>query len=474
MHGARSTAASVLSPIGTLLRQPLSGTCSRFLQGEATDPAEVAKIRDAVKNGRSAAVRLLNYKKDGTPFWNLLTVTPVYAADGSLSKYIGVQVDVTSKTEGSAYTDSSGVPLLVKYQDRFKHTVVHDIVEDVSVAVQSAEPGAGKKVGTQPKAFPRVAIDLASTVERIQQAFVVSDPNLPDCPIVFASDAFLEMTGFSRFEVLGRNCRFLQVRPPCLPPLATARRGWALTCRVQGVHAVRYAASRGVAHPNCAWCVQGKETDQRAVDEVRAAVRQGTECTVRLLNYKKDGSAFWNMLSLAPMADVDGTICFYIGVQVDVTANEAPVKADGLPQVDTDAEKVALDTANIQNAVRELGPQQTQQGSDPFAVVPNSKLRVKPHSSTDRAWRALHKLQQEAGTIELKHFKRVQQLGSGDVGLVDLVRMQARAAAACLLLLFVGVRGYRCTPCGRNSRAPPAPMPLPPRRACRARTSRSR
>ena len=190
------------------------------MQGEATDPVEVGKIRDAVKNGRSTAVRLLNYRKDGTPFWNLLTVTPVYAADGSLSKYIGVQVDVTSKTEGAAYTDSSGVPLLVKYNDRLKQNVAHDIVEDVVGAVKSAEPSLVKEkqqaaaIGAAPKAFPRVAIDLASTVERIQQAFVVSDPNLPDCPIVFASDAFLEMTGYSRFEVLGRNCRFLQACTP--------------------------------------------------------------------------------------------------------------------------------------------------------------------------------------------------------------------------------------------------------------------
>jgi PAS domain-containing protein len=137
---------------------------------------------------------------------------PVYAADGSLSKFIGVQVDVTSRTEGYAYLDNSGVPLLVKYNDRLKQDIYHDIVEDVVTAVQSAEPTAEqKKVGAAPKAFPRVAIDLATTVERIQQAFVISDPNLPDCPIVFASDAFLQMTGYSRYEVLGRNCRFLQV-----------------------------------------------------------------------------------------------------------------------------------------------------------------------------------------------------------------------------------------------------------------------
>ena len=70
--------------------------------------------------------------------------------------------------------------------------------------------GGGKRGG--PKAFPRVALDLATTVERIQQNFVIADPHLPDCPIVFASDAFLELTGYSREEILGRNCRFLQAR----------------------------------------------------------------------------------------------------------------------------------------------------------------------------------------------------------------------------------------------------------------------
>ena len=71
----------------------------------------------------------------------------------------------------------------------------------------------GRIVGKGIKSFPRVALDLATTVERIQQNFVISDPHLPDCPIVFASDAFMELTGYSREEILGRNCRFLQVHP---------------------------------------------------------------------------------------------------------------------------------------------------------------------------------------------------------------------------------------------------------------------
>lgn len=171
--------------------------------------------------------------------------------------------------------------------------------------------------------------------------------------------------------------------------------------------------------------LQGKNTDLRAVDEIRSAIADGTECTVRLLNYKKDGSPFWNMFSLAPMMDIDGTVCFFIGVQVDVTSASETPPDGGLPAVDAVAEKKALDTAQIQSAVNNMGAtKHAAPGADPFAVIPSAELRVKPHSSMDRAWQALHKLQQSQGTITLKHFKRVQQLGSGDVGLVDLVRIQ--------------------------------------------------
>ncbi len=60
--------------------------CSRFLQGEGTDPKEVAIIRDSVKQGTSCSVRLLNYRKDGSPFWNLLTMTPIKTDDGKVTK----------------------------------------------------------------------------------------------------------------------------------------------------------------------------------------------------------------------------------------------------------------------------------------------------------------------------------------------------------------------------------------------------
>eukprot|EP01026_Neomeris_dumetosa_P054326 TRINITY_DN4885_c0_g1_i9.p1 TRINITY_DN4885_c0_g1~~TRINITY_DN4885_c0_g1_i9.p1 ORF type:complete len:294 (-),score=54.16 TRINITY_DN4885_c0_g1_i9:68-949(-) len=240
-------------------RDEVLGHNCRFLQGEGTDPKEIAKIREGIRLDETVSVRLLNYRKDGTPFWNLLTITPIKGQDGTVVKYVGVQVDVTSKTEGKAFAlkgaNANSSPLLVKYDDRLRKTVANKIVQNVTSNVQNAQKGyeeGGKGVGSEGgtkqkiRVFPRVALDLATTVERIQQNFVISDPSLPDCPIVFASDAFLELSGYSREEVLGCNCRFLQ----------------------------------------------GKDTDPQAVAKLREAVKNNEECTVRILNYTKKGRVF--------------------------------------------------------------------------------------------------------------------------------------------------------------------------------------
>ena len=105
--------------------------------------------------------------------------------------------------QGSQAACCCGGPRLGRFTHRLSAPLLQNVVDDEQ-AKQAAR--LGKKM-TAPKAFPRVALDLATTVERIQQNFVIADPNLPDCPIVFASDGFLELTEFARHEVLGRNCR---------------------------------------------------------------------------------------------------------------------------------------------------------------------------------------------------------------------------------------------------------------------------
>nr|6QQH_A Chain A, Phototropin-2 [Arabidopsis thaliana]6QQI_A Chain A, Phototropin-2 [Arabidopsis thaliana]6QQJ_A Chain A, Phototropin-2 [Arabidopsis thaliana]6QQK_A Chain A, Phototropin-2 [Arabidopsis thaliana]6QSA_A Chain A, Phototropin-2 [Arabidopsis thaliana]6S45_A Chain A, Phototropin-2 [Arabidopsis thaliana]6S46_A Chain A, Phototropin-2 [Arabidopsis thaliana]8A2V_A Chain A, Phototropin-2 [Arabidopsis thaliana]8A2W_A Chain A, Phototropin-2 [Arabidopsis thaliana]8A2W_B Chain B, Phototropin-2 len=105
----------------------------------------------------------------------------------------------------------------------------------------------------------------------MEKNFVISDPRLPDNPIIFASDSFLELTEYSREEILGRNCRFLQ----------------------------------------------GPETDQATVQKIRDAIRDQREITVQLINYTKSGKKFWNLFHLQPMRDQKGELQYFIGVQLD-------------------------------------------------------------------------------------------------------------------------------------------------------------
>jgi PAS domain S-box-containing protein len=298
-------------------------------------------------------------------------MTPIKDGAGRVVKFVGVQVDVSNTTEGlNATYDAQGVPLLVKYDDRLKETVAKPVVDDVLHALQveeGKEPKRLSRAEVKGKPPPRVALDLATTVERIQSNFVISDPTLPDCPIVFSSDAFLTLTQYRREEVLGRNCRFLQ----------------------------------------------GIDTDKSSVDELKDAIKRGEEITVRLLNYKKDGTPFWNMLTVAPIKDSSGQPRFLVGVQVDVTAHPTELESDLKHSV------TAVNAA--------LKEQMSWVGVDPWASFPTGLAPPKPHHASDPKFAVLKALVAKEGRLRLRHLQRVRQLGSGDVGMVDLVQLGPKA-----------------------------------------------
>ena len=102
----------------------------------------------------------------------------------------------------------------------------------------------------------------------------VADASLPDLPLVYVNPAFEVMTGFALEEVQGKNCRFLQ----------------------------------------------GAETNQAEVAQLRDAIREQRKVVVVLKNYRKDGKAFWNELSLSPVRNREGELTHFVGIQNDVTA----------------------------------------------------------------------------------------------------------------------------------------------------------
>ena len=114
---------------------------------------------------------------------------------------------------------------------------------------------------------------LDRAVAASSNGIVITDPNLADGPIIYVNPAFERTTGYSRDDVIGRNCRFLQ----------------------------------------------DQDRDQPAVGELREAIEAGRECRVVLRNYKKDGTLFWNELYVSPVYDDEGRLTNFVGVQNDVT-----------------------------------------------------------------------------------------------------------------------------------------------------------
>jgi diguanylate cyclase (GGDEF)-like protein/PAS domain S-box-containing protein len=114
---------------------------------------------------------------------------------------------------------------------------------------------------------------LVRAVEAASSGIIITDPHQPDNPIVYANPAFERITGYSAEEAIGRNCRFLQ----------------------------------------------GTDRNQPALEEVRAAIREERKCRVVVRNYRKDGTLFWQKLSISPVRDERGRLTHFVGVQADIT-----------------------------------------------------------------------------------------------------------------------------------------------------------
>jgi PAS domain S-box-containing protein len=110
---------------------------------------------------------------------------------------------------------------------------------------------------------------------------VIADARKPDMPITYVNPAFERLTGYKTEEVVGRNCRFLQ----------------------------------------------GKDTDQPALNELREAIQAGRGCKVILSNYRKNGTLFWNELSISPIYDADGNLTHFVGIQSDITERKVAQEA---------------------------------------------------------------------------------------------------------------------------------------------------
>nr|AML78141.1 putative LOV domain-containing protein [Quillaja saponaria] len=303
------------------------GKNGRIFQGPGTCRRSVMKIREAIREEITIQINLLNYRKDGTPFWLLFHMCPVFSKDdGRVINFVGVQVPILGKPRrsgggfrrngvnlcqvgsemqdfvlGSCRREVCSDSLLELSRASALDSVLQSDSEE-SEAVEPCEASdlekrramsainnifsvlthysesTGRSVCRKRCSIPQVGLlssSLNISLGRIKQSFVLTNPYLTDMPIVYASDAFLKMTGYARDEVLGRNCRFLS----------------------------------------------GMDTDTSTLYQVRESIQTEQPCTVRILNYRKDKSSFWTLLHVSPVRGASGKIAYFVEVQTEEGCN---------------------------------------------------------------------------------------------------------------------------------------------------------
>ncbi|WP_242084625.1 PAS domain-containing sensor histidine kinase [Aestuariivivens sediminis] len=113
-------------------------------------------------------------------------------------------------------------------------------------------------------------------LQSANNGIVITDALKYDNPVIYFNSTFQKLTGYSEEDILHKNCRFLQ----------------------------------------------GNDKDQKALDDLRKAIKNGESCQARLRNYKKDGTLFWNDLYVFPITDANGVVTNFIGILNDITSRK--------------------------------------------------------------------------------------------------------------------------------------------------------
>ena len=409
-------------------REEVLGRNCRFLQGEETEQDAVQQLVDALREARPVQVELTNYRNDGAPFRNLLSLRPVHDSNGRYRYCIGILADATTlaPTSYEEYTriiemlpvnfeaslsplprpvspDSlpehppshsvvtHGVPqaklellatleetvvaiinhkaslhqfrehvhgvswqlakysqaegaldflleaqafhalpqnqqrervhkIFDKYGGRFTVgkksafiaardalAAVHEKKEESLRTLAECLPGfiasplSDQHAETVPLGSERayacschrlwreyhVPVDqkgwlfsIVSAVEKMDVSVSISDMRVAGNPLVYVNQAFCRMTGYSKSEILGRNCRFLQ----------------------------------------------GPETEVESVSALVDALRHGSELSLKLVNYHRNGEPFENLLSLRPVFDSNGVYCYVIAIQLETSGRDVQLE----------------------------------------------------------------------------------------------------------------------------------------------------
>ncbi|MFA6145425.1 MAG: PAS domain-containing protein [Sulfurimonas sp.] len=165
-----------------------------------------------------------------------------------------------------------------EYDKEFKAKIIRNMISDLRKKVPCLEISnfyGGlymlRKFHEDTSEFQKYLLDI---LDQAKNGITITDPNLPDNPIIYVNQAFSDLFGYTRDEVIHKNCRFLQ----------------------------------------------GDDREQLGLDEIRRAIAEQTNVTVTLRNYDKDGHIVYNEITISPIFDKEtGKLRYFLGVQKDVS-----------------------------------------------------------------------------------------------------------------------------------------------------------
>lgn len=324
------------------------GKNPRILQSGHTSKEQHRRLWEAIRSGEEWRGEIQDRKKNGELYWAQETITSLRDADGEITHYLAIQQDITEqKRDKEALAESeerfrnvaamAGEWLWEQDPDGryiYSSDAVHDILgltpdeirnrsylelffpdnQNLSFMTLRAQEagnqrpfhrivnhyrhkdgrdiftestgapifdGAGRLIKwrgvdhdiTRRKEFEDELRVRNRAIESVQIGIVISDARAPGNPCIYVNPALSHITGYTREQLLGGNMRMLH----------------------------------------------GPGTDPAVLEQIRHALAAGEICEVTMMNYRKDGGAFWNDLLISPVVDDTGKITHFIGVLTDVT-----------------------------------------------------------------------------------------------------------------------------------------------------------